>query len=204
MGQCVTIQDGTLVNSDGDPIETGYDVWGYNYQGHMFNGTYCDAYRDAGWCQAWKDVELMMKWNDAWLSNQDCGTHGTTGGLPDGLLDRYFGHASYRGSGAWLTNHQSGTYFNDQNRRCRWTYFVKIVAIPGDADFACLEYDNQGNCVLQMVYDGAGDEIGERIWGSFAVVQRVSNDPCDDLPNGLVYKGIRPGVGNWEDPDWPL
>ena len=48
---CTTIQSGELVASDGSTIETGYDQWGYNYQAHMFNGYYCDAYRDAAWCQ---------------------------------------------------------------------------------------------------------------------------------------------------------
>ncbi len=182
--ECVTIQSGTLVNSAGELLETGYDYWGYNYQGHMFNGMYCDAYRDASWCQAYRDVELMMKWNDAWLSNEDC--------TDDGTLDRHLGYASYIGSGAWLTNHQSGTYFNDKNRRCRWTYFVKIVAAPSDAT------KSDG-----VWYDGAGDEIGPVIWGSFAIVQQVNNDPCAG-DHGLAYKGVRPGLGNWEDPDSPM
>jgi hypothetical protein len=30
--QCTTIQNGTLVNSAGETITTGYDDWGYNYQ----------------------------------------------------------------------------------------------------------------------------------------------------------------------------
>ena len=99
---CATIQSGTLLTSDGRTITTGYDEWGYNYQARMFNGTYCDAYRDAAWCQPWKEDNLMMKWNDAWLSNKDCNG--------DGLLDRHFGFTSYIGSGAWLTNHMSGEY----------------------------------------------------------------------------------------------
>jgi hypothetical protein len=36
--KCTTIQDGTLLTSDGEVITTGYDQWGYNYQAHMFNG----------------------------------------------------------------------------------------------------------------------------------------------------------------------
>lgn len=100
--KCTTIQSGTLLNSAEVVITTGYDVWGYNYQANMFNGKYCDSYRDAAWCQPYKDDNLMMKWNNAWLSNQDCNG--------DGLLDRHFGYPSYIGSGAWLTNHQSGTY----------------------------------------------------------------------------------------------
>ena len=121
---CTTIQDGTLLTSAGDVIEMGYDQWGYNYQARMFNGTYCDAYRDAAWCQAWTDVNLKMKWNGAWISNKDCDE--------DGLLDRHRGFTSYLGSGAWLTNHQRGTYEED-GRVCNWTYFVKIVAAPADA-----------------------------------------------------------------------
>lgn len=179
--ECVTIQDGTLVNSAGDLLETGFDVWGYNYQGHMFNGTYCDAYRDAPWCQAYRDVELIMKWNDAWLSNADCDG--------DSYLDRHHGSSSYIGSGAWLTNHQSGVYFPyGSNRRCRWNYFVKIVAAPSDAVL-----------VSGVWYDGSGDEIGPAIWGSFATVQQVVNDPCAG-DHGLAYKGARPALGNWEDP----
>ena len=49
--KCTTIQSGELVASDGSTIETGYDQWGYNYQAHLFNGGYCDSYRDAAWCQ---------------------------------------------------------------------------------------------------------------------------------------------------------
>ena len=100
--KCTTIQSGELKASDGSVITVGYDDWGYNYQAHLFNGFYCDSYRDAAWCQEYKDVELMMKWNDAWISNKDCDG--------DGLLDRHFGYDSYIGSGAWLTNHQSGNY----------------------------------------------------------------------------------------------
>lgn len=180
---CVTIQDGTLTNTAGDTLETGYDVWGYNYQGHIFNGGYCDAYRDAGWCQAYRDVELIMKWNDAWLSNADC--------TEDGLLDRHLSYPSYIGSGAWTTNHQSGTYYpypDKPNKGCRWTYFVKIVAAPADATLT-------GG----VWWDGSGDEIGPQIWGEFATIQSVYNDPCDGQ-TGIEYKGARPGLGNWDVP----
>ena len=109
---CTTIQDGTLLTSGGDVITTGYDEWGYNYQGHLFNGMYCDAYRDAAWCQPYKDVKLQMKWNDGWLSNKDCDE--------DHLLDRHYGYDSYIGSGAWLTNHQSGEYIINWDITGEW------------------------------------------------------------------------------------
>jgi hypothetical protein len=174
---CTTIQDGTLLTSTNEVITPGYDQWGHNYQARIFNGGYCDAYRDAPWCQAWKDVDLIMQWNDAWLSNKDCDG--------DGLLDRHFGFDSYIGSGAWETNHQAGEYEQD-GRFCRWDYFVKIVAAPADA---YVDGDNW--------HAAAGTEIGPVIWGAFAVIQRVYNDPCSGV-TGLEYASPdHPGFGGW-------
>ena len=155
---CTTIQDGTLLTSDGQVITTSFDNWGYNYQAMLFNGGYCDAYRDAAWCQPDKSTQLMMKWNDAWLSNKDCSG--------DGLLDRHLGFPSYVGSGAWLTNHMWESYSDDNGKEHNWTYFVKIVAVPS-------------NAVLDagVWYDVNGDEIGPEIWGEFAIIEELYNDP---------------------------
>ena len=43
------IKDGTLTYSTdhylaGEPIPLGFDAYGYNYQGHMFVGSYANAY----------------------------------------------------------------------------------------------------------------------------------------------------------------
>ena len=173
--ECTTIQDGTLLTTDGGVITTGYDEWGYNYEAHMFNGGYCDAYRDASWCQEWADDDLIMKWNDAWLSNKDCDG--------DLKLDRHYGYESYIGSGAWLTNHQSGKV--EVNGKMRnWTYFVKIVAVPSDA------YVEAG-----YWYTADGIEIGPAIWGAFAVILEVENDPSSGA-HGILYKSpAGPGFG---------
>jgi hypothetical protein len=176
--ECTTIQSGELLASDGSVITTGYDEWGYNYQAHMFNGGYCDAYRDAAWCQPWKDVELAMKWNDAWLSNKDCDG--------DGLLDRHYGHDSYIGSGAWVTNHQSGEYEDEDGNICKWNYFVKIVAVPLEAIL------DEG-----VWYTADGEEIGPEIWGSFAIIQQVENDPCADIHGAQYLSPVGPGLGKW-------
>ena len=45
----VTIQSGDLKYSAGhylagQPLTVGFDDWGYNYQGHMFKGSYANAY----------------------------------------------------------------------------------------------------------------------------------------------------------------
>lgn len=170
---CNTIQSGSLLDSKGNVLTQGYDMWGYNYQAHMFNGYYDNYTRP--------DVPVMggdnlqMKWNDAWLSNNDCDG--------DRKLDRHYGYPTYRGSGAWLTNHMSGSY-EDNGTVCHWTYFVKIVAAPLDANF------DAGNWVT-----AGGIVIGPAIWGEFAIIQEVSNDPCAG-ESGLLYKSpASPGLG---------
>lgn len=175
--ECTTIQGGTLLTSAGEIITTGYDDWGYNYQAMMFNGGYCDAYRDAGWCQPYKEDELIMKWNEAWLSNQDCDG--------DGLLDRHFGYPSYKGSGAWLTNHQSG-WVEANGKQRKWTYFCKIVAVPADATLS-----------VGVWFNADGTEIGPAIWGEFAVIQEVYNDPSAG-EHGILYNSpAGPGFGKY-------
>jgi len=266
-------------------VSLGYDQWGYNYQAHMFNGWYDNYSRsetpvDTG-------DRLMMKWNDAWLSNKDCDG--------DGKLDRHYGFSGYIGSGAWLTNHASGTYqksnaanwnvsgnwlldfaggtdnrefrnlvqdeegnvvgefwwlngpnweyggtlagnvvgntlhlnydrdpilytgvfdgvisensitdgtFSDSHgnhllwtatgtaiavdNTCSWSDFVKIVAVPSDA-----ELENG------YWYSADGTEIGPAIWGEFAIIQEVSDDPCGEF-NLMDYRSeLRSGLGNW-------
>ncbi len=209
--KCATIQGETILYSTGhylagEPLEVGFDIYGYNYQGKMFKGSYAntylggdgfppylgdtDAYIAANptiddldsdgyniyWYWPHRDVHLAMKWNDAWLSNKDCdGDH---------KLDRHYGHDSYIGSGAWITNHQSGDNWCGGEKG--WNYFVKIVAAPADA------YKEGG-----YWYNVDGEEIGPVIWTSFAIIQQVDNDPCLGT-NGLLYKSpVRAGVGNW-------
>ena len=175
---CTAIQSGELIDSAGNILKVGYDMWGYNYQARLFNGTYCDAYRDAAWCQPYAEDNLLMKWNDAWISNKDCDG--------DGTLDRHYGFENYIGSGAWLTNQQSGEYEGENGEVCKWNYFVKIVAAPADA------YAADG-----YWYAANGTEIGASIWGEFAVIQEVSNDPCFGQ-HGLQYiSPVNAGLGGW-------
>jgi hypothetical protein len=210
--ECTTIQDSVLNYSAGhylagQPLVTGFDPYGYNYQAHMFNGLYCNAYLggygfppyegDATaylqqnptaasvWCWPYRDDQLAMKWNDAWLSNKDCDG--------DGKLDRHYGYSSYIGSGAWETNHQSGTYVDENGKKCKWVYFVKIVAAPADAAVGppC---DAVGNCTW---YTANGTEIGNQIWGDFATIESVYNDPCGGY-HGIEYLSpAGPGFGKY-------
>jgi hypothetical protein len=181
--KCTTIQDGVLTYSAThylalQPLTTGYDPYGYNYQAHLFNGyypnvylggeglppytgdttTYLNDHPEAALKWYWyPDVRIEMKWNDAWLSNKDCGIDGV-GGPPDGKLDRHYGFPTYTGSGAWETNHQMGV-----DNGVHWTYFVKIVAVPTDATL-----------VSGVWYAADGTEIGPSIWG-FAIVLEVQS-----------------------------
>jgi hypothetical protein len=120
----------------------------------------------------------MMKWNDAWISNKDCDN--------DGSLDRHYGFESYIGSGAWLTNHQKGEYLDDNGKKCRWNYFVKIVAAPADA------YKDAG-----MWYTAEGVEIGPVIWGEFAIIEQVENDPCAGIHGMQYVSPDHAGLGGW-------
>jgi hypothetical protein len=201
---CTKIQDGVLTYSSGhyyagQPLQVGYDAYGYNYQGHMFKGSYSNVYlgRDgfppydgndeaylaanpgaaARWYWPYRDVELLMKWDDAWLANTDCDG--------DSALDRHFGFPSYMGSGAWETNHMWGTY-GLGGEVCEWDYFVKIVAVPSDAKL-----------IGDIWYSVDGVEIGPVEWGSFAVIQRVYNDPCAGLEGIEYLSPHHAGFGGW-------
>jgi len=185
------IKDGVLVYSAGhylagEPIPLGFDAYGYNYQGHMFLGSYANAYlggagyppyegddetylaenptAESHWTWPYRNDKLMMKWNDAWLANTDADG--------DGLLDRAYDNGGvYIGSGAWLTNHMTG--INEDGTH--WTYFTKIVAAPADA------YTDSG-----YWFTSDGIEIGEVIWGSFATIMTVETDPMLGT-HGLQY-----------------
>lgn len=177
-GKCARIQDGTIMGPNGETIQTGYDEWGYNYQAHIFNGSYCDSYFGAGWCQEFADDELIMKWNDAWLANTDCNG--------DHRLDSHWGHASYIGSGAWMTIHHTGSY-ELNGELCAFERFTKIVALPTGA--TC---DASGTC-----HDAKGKELGQAIWGAFAVIQVVFDDPCGGLADEGYQGDASSGLGSF-------
>lgn len=193
--KCTTIQDGTLLNKNGDIITTGYDEWGYNYQAHMFNGWYWNYSRpDVPWTKETLEAAgmsttwLVMKWNDAWLSNKDCDE--------DGLLDRHYGYTSYIGSGAWETNHQFGEYEGEDGKTCKWNYFVKIVSPPEDAYKVPANAD--GSTIPGMWYTADGVEIGTVLWGQHARILQIYNDPCGGF-HGIEYLSpAGPGFGYYK------
>ena len=130
---CIYIRDGILQYAtghylEGDPLTMGYDVFGYNYQGHIFQSSYANAYLGrpgsglppytgddssylaaypsaaSHWAWPYRNIQLQMKWNDAWLANKDCNGNEVLDRASDPPVGTYIG------SGAWLTNHAEGTY----------------------------------------------------------------------------------------------
>lgn len=145
---CVTIKDGTITDSAGNPVTAGYDQFGYNYQAHMFNGTYDSSDRVLDgkyWGQTadYVDDKLMMKWSDPWLANVDCnGDNKLDRGLVDGVVGGI--------SKGWLTNHIVGDYTDVNGDVQSYTDFVKIV------------------------WTGPGSPL----WGQYTTIQEVLNDPA--------------------------
>jgi hypothetical protein len=194
-----TIQDGILTYSAGhylagQPLATGFDPYGYNYQAHLFVGSYANVYLGGAgfppyegddeaylaanpgaashWAWPYRDIQLNMKWNDAWLSNKDRDDNGK--------LDRHYGSPTYIGSGAWETNHMRGGEGQDH-----WTYFTKIAAVPEDA----VKVDG-------VWYTPDGVEIGPVIWGSFATLLKVESG------EGAYYNSPSgSGWGQYKDKD---
>lgn len=164
---CTTIQSGTLTDIFGNPLVLGFDQFGYNYQAHLFVGTYDSVDRNLdgtfwGLTGDFVDDEIVMKWSNDWLSNKDCSG--------DGKLDRDApGSSGYPNtSQGWLTNHVEGDYDSDGDgtEDAHYTIFWKIVWVgPGGS-----------------------------LWGQYEIIEEVYNDPVGGL-HGLQYKVGAPGFG---------
>ncbi|MDP3991434.1 MAG: hypothetical protein Q8P66_00805 [Candidatus Colwellbacteria bacterium] len=144
---CATIQGGTITDTAGNPLSVGFDQYGYNYQAHLFVGTYDSSDRSLdgtywGSTGDYVDDGLIMKWSDAWLANRDCDLNGK--------LDRGSA-APYGTSQGWLTNQNEGDYDSDGDgtQDAHYTYFSKIVWV------------------------GPGGDL----WGEYTIIQEVLNDP---------------------------
>ena len=123
-----------------------------------------------GYCDAYRNAAWCQEWKDVNLImkwSDDWLSNQDCNN--DGKLDR--GGLSGISQG-WLTNHQWGSYLGENGETCNWDYFVKIV-------YPCLEFGENGQC----------------IWGSYSVIEEISNDPCADQ-TGVLYKVQAPvGLG---------
>jgi hypothetical protein len=171
-------------------VPIGFDPYGYNFQEHIFLGSYANAYLgadglppyqgddvgylmqhpevEARWYWSLRKLELRMSWDEGWLSNRDCNG--------DQKLDRHPGFRSYLASGAELTNHISGG-----EGEGRWTHFSRIVAVPAGAQ-------RRGD----QWYRADGSPIGSVIWGGFAIEQEAGSGP-----GGIFVRPAEAGLGTW-------
>jgi hypothetical protein len=170
LAQCAKIKDGTITDSTGAAITTGYDKYGYNYQAHMFNGL-VDNYTRPAVVVTEGTENLLMKWSDDWLANVDCNN--------DGKLDRGFDAKTGAITGVsqgWVTNHFEGDYLGSDDEMHHYTYFAKIVFV-GPAPSP----DPWG---------------GTRIWGQYAVIEELQSDPFGEYGGRLrMDKLVPPGLG---------
>ena len=162
---CTNIQSGLLKDSMGNTIVSGYDKFGYNYQAHMFNGTYDGSDRNLdgtywGDTGDYVDDKLMMKWSDEWLANVDCNGDFK---LDRGLVNGVVGGVSL----GWLTNQVNGDYTDFGGVIRHYTDFVKIV------------------------WTGPGSSL----WGEYSIIQEVLNDPSGGYRGLLFKEYGAPGFG---------
>jgi hypothetical protein len=165
---CAKIKDGSITASTGETLTQGYDQYGYNYQAHMFNGTYDSVDRTLdgkywGSDGDYTDDSLIMKWSDNWLSNLDCNG--------DHKLDRDGNTGISKG---WTTNLVEGDYLDGIGDSHHYTYFVKIV------------FDGGVSC-----------QAGEStcLWGLYAIVEEIYNDPFGGY-HGVDHSRLtHPGLG---------
>jgi hypothetical protein len=145
---CATINSGTITDSKGNPISSGFDKYGYNYQAHLFNG-FANNYSRPDTVATSGD-KLVMKWSDSWLANVDCNHDGKLDrGLVDGVVNGI--------SMGWETNHYNGT-FDDGEGEQKYTEFYKIVWVgPGGPLWGQYE-------IIQDVYnDTAGGHYMNKV-----------------------------------------
>lgn len=148
---CAIISDGTIIDSVGNPVVMGFDQFGYNYQAHMFNGTYDSSDRNLDGTY-WGDIgdyvddKLEMKWSDSWLANVDCND--------DNKLDRGLINGVVKGTSmGWLTNHVVGDGYTD---------FIKMGWVGPEGDLWG-EYT-----VLQEIYN-------DKSTGDHGVLTKIVN-----------------------------
>jgi len=139
---CQTIQNGTIIDANGRPVSTGYDMYGYNYQAHIFNG-FLENYSRPATPVTESDTVLIMKWSDSWLANKDCNA--------DGKLDRGIGTTLPGISQGWCTNHFHGSYLGTDGETYNWTEQVKIVYMPTGCDPANQIWGSY--CIIEDVYN---------------------------------------------------
>ena len=161
LAECTKIKDGTITDSKGNLVTLGYDQYGYNYQAHLFNGLSGNFTRPTPPATEGPET-LVMKWSDDWLANVDCNS--------DGKLDRGLDSKSGESDGTskgWVTNHYEGDYIGSDGESHHYTYFAKIVWVG------------------PVPAGGTDPWATARIWGVYAIIEELQNDPHGEFGGKL-------------------
>jgi hypothetical protein len=168
---CNTIKSGAVVDSKGNPITTGFDQYGYNYQAHLFNGLTAN-YSRPDVVATEGDESLVMKWSGDWLANVSCSQDGTLSRGYDAKTGNVAGFSK-----GWVTNHFEGDYLGSDGEMHHYTYFAKIVYDNGTA---CKE--GKDTC----------------LWGLYTIIEEINNDPFGEYLGNTHKKLTHPaGLGHY-------
>lgn len=187
--KCTTIKDGVLKYPVGHYLEgqlltTGYDIYGFNYQAHRFDGcfvNYLRSYHGSPPYEGECSMHFSLKWNDAYLSNKDCDG--------DGYLDRDWS----LGSGAWRFEQQRGEYMNEDGEICTYSFFAKLI-VPPSGSYVGEPCDSRG-CTW---YTSSGEEIGLQRHVYFAMISAITHDSCGRYSGPYYLSSLPVGLGYWK------
>ncbi len=159
-----------VLNQSGSNI-TGTIGWPSAADPYLVIGTVVGTVTD-------NTVTLTVDYNDRPYDRSMTGTIS-----PDGSITGTWVDANISADhGSWST-----TTGSSEITACTWSDFVKIVAVPSSS----LMVDDKWTTA-----DGV--EIGPVIWGDFAIIQEISDNPCGNDLGLLNYKSkLRSGLGNW-------
>jgi hypothetical protein len=150
--QCTKIKDNLLFDSFSNQLVLGFDQFGYNYQARMFNGTYASSDRNNN--NGYYGDTTSDYIDDKLIMKWSDDWLSNLDCNHDGKLDR--GGAGGTESKGWLTNLVEGDYISG-GESYHYTYFAKIVYV-GPAQIS-------------------DSWAATRIWGTFAIIEEVYNDP---------------------------
>jgi hypothetical protein len=177
--------------------DNGFDKWGYNQNANLFSGLYCnwalhkfievnheddDETNDIGPAHSAAETQSLI---DAALANGDITQSEYN------TVNYYNSYNLYDWgntylimkwnddwpdvSGGWTTNHMTDTYVGADNKDHKWVYFTKMVKVPSTAYLSGAYW-----------YSADGTEIGPAIWGGFATIESIYNDPYSGF-HGVEY-----------------
>jgi hypothetical protein len=142
-----------------------------------------------------KPIKYMEKWNDAWLSNEDCGTQDASGkytkrNVPDNTLDRHYGFNSYHGSGARQIGYYRDEYTGSGGEVCELNTLLGVKAVPKGAKL------DSGKWYFHGIEFGLAEYEGLEGFQGLAVVLRSVDDPCGE---SLISEYSSPYLQNQRD-----